>query len=237
MIAIMLRDLRWRILALAVIAAGLYLIEPAFHQHGAVDPEYAADVSPIGISATLAYLTALSMMVLLHGFIAREFDRGFAAIHFSHPTSPLAYFGLRWVVALGVAMTFAAGFLVIGQLFAWGEFRGGGAGMLLALLTALIYGGLMAFLSAALPSGDGWVAFLLFLPTPIPQILVWMEAGLPGSLNNLLLFLLPPQHALQDVYAGLLLGDLHLTPVLFAVGYGLFWILASTLLLRIRERL
>lgn len=232
----MLRDLRVRILFVGMLSVVFYLLEPAFHQHGPVDPEFARDLSPIGISATLAYLAGLSMVVLLAGFVSTDFREGYAAIIFSHPTSPLAYFGLRWIVAFGVSMVAAIVFLLAGQTIAWGEVRGGAAGILLAALAALVYGSLMAFLSTLLRHGDGWVAFILFLPTPVPQILFWLEAGLPAPIYRVLLFLLPPQNAMQEVYRGLLLGNLPWPPIAFVAGYGLFWLVLAAATLQLRER-
>ena len=236
MISIMLRDMRWRILIVALLSVLLYFLEPAFHQHGPTEPGFDAELGPLGVSAALAYLAALSMIVLLTGFIASDVREGYSAIQFSHPTSPLAYYGLRWLLALTVTLGATVIFLLLGQVIAWGEVRGGGAGILLGLLAALVYGGLMAFFSTLLRSGDGWVVFILFLPTPVPQILTWIEALLPESLYQIVLFLLPPQNALQEVYRGLLLGDIAWPAVAFAGGYGMFWLVLAALLLRTRER-
>ena len=236
MIPIVLRDLRWRIAAMGLLSIAIYFLEPAFHQHGPVDPAAAGDLTPTGISASLAYFSALSMVRLLAGFSSRDVREGFAALHFSHPTSPVALDGLRWAAAVGVALVGALTFLLVGQFAAWGEVRGGGEGMLLALLAALVYGGLMAFLSALLPSGDGWVGFILFLPTPVPQLLTWVESALPATLYQIIAFLLPPQGALQEVYRGLLLGMMAWPAVAFAAGYGVFWLAAAALLLRLRRR-
>ena len=236
MISIMLRDMRWRMLIVSLLSVFLYFLEPAFHQHGPTEPGFDAELGPLGVSAALAYLAGLSMIVLLTGFVASDVREGYTAIHFSHPTSPLAYYGLRWLLALTVALGATVMFLLLGQVIAWGEVRGGGAGILLGLLAALIYGGLMAFFSTLLRSGDGWVVFILFLPTPVPQILTWIEALLPESLYQIVLFLLPPQNALQEVYRGLLLGDIAWPAVAFAGGYGMFWLVLAALLLRTRER-
>ena len=234
MIAVVLRDLRVRLGILVLICCGLYLIEPAFHQHGPVDPRFAGDAGPLGISATLAYLSALSMILLLAGFISTDARDGYAALYFSQPVTPQAYYGLRWVIALGVTLAAAVIFLIGGQLLAWGEWRGGAGGMLLALLAALVYGGLIAFFSALLRGGDGWIVLILFLPTPFPVILNGLQAVLPASLYSVVLFLLPPQHALQEVYRGLLLDAPAWGAAGFAAGYGLFWLVLAGLLLRLR---
>lgn len=236
MIAVMLRDMRPRMFWLLLVAVGLYFLEPAFHQHSPVDPGLEAQLQPVGISATLAYFSALGMILLLSGFISTDAREGYTAIHFSHPTSPLAYYGLRWSLAFGVTLMSALLFLVIGQFLGWGEFRGGVHGMLLALLAALVYGGLIAFFSALLRSAEGWLVFLLFLPTPVPAILDWLQAALPPGAYSLLMFVLPPQHALQEVYRGLVLGSIEWAPVLYAAGYGLVWLVLAGMLLQVRKR-
>lgn len=236
MIAILLRDLRGRLVLLLALMALLYFLEPAFHQHGPVeDPEAAASLSALGISATLAYLAGLSMIVLLAGFVSTDRREGYTRIFFAHPTSPLALYGLRWGLALLLTVAAAALFLLVGQWVAWGEVRGGWGGLLLAALAALIYGGLMAFLSALLPRGDAWVAFVLFLPTFFPQLLTLLQMTTAPGFHRALLFVLPPQTALQEVYQGLLLGTPAWGAAAFAVGYGMVWLGAAVLLLRLRE--
>jgi hypothetical protein len=237
MIAVLLRDLRWRVAAVTALACLFYFLEPAYHQHGPAptDPEMAASLSPVGISASLAYLAGLAMIVLLAGFISRDRRHGYARLFFAHPTSPLAFYALRWAIALVVALAAAAAFLVVGQLVAWGELRGGGSGLLLALLAALVYGALMAFFSAALDRGDAWVVFVLFLPTFFPQLLVLLQAGLPTPVHRAILFVLPPQTALQEIYQSLILGDLVWAPVLFVLGYATVWLAGAVALLRARE--
>lgn len=236
MIPILLRDLRWRLLLLLGIAWLMYLLEPAFHQHGeALPPDQAAGLSPVGVSATLSYFAGLAMIVLLAGFISEDRRAGYARMYFAHPTRPLAFYGVRWLLAYALAVGGAALFLVLGQLVGWGEVRGGWSGMVLPLVSALVYGGLMAFLSAALPRGDAWVGFLLFLPTFVPQLLTLGIQALPVAAQAPLYFLLPPQTALQVIWQGLLQGTLVWGALLFAAGYGVAWLAAGALLLRVRE--
>ncbi|MBA4159267.1 MAG: hypothetical protein H0X65_17590 [Gemmatimonadetes bacterium] len=236
MIPILLRDLGPRMLLVMFAGLILYALEPAFHQHGAAPAEMAAELGPLGISATLANLTRLSMLILLAGFIANDRRRGYYRIFFSHPTNPLAFYALRWVIALGVALLATALFLVVGQLAAWGEVRGGGAGLLLALLTAVAYGGLIAFLSAALPRGDAWVTVLIFLFTfAWLQVLALGAEPLTAPIRQVITFLLPPETALRVIYASLMLGHIEWGAAMFVAGYGFFWLVAAGLLLRIRE--
>ncbi len=236
MIPILLRDMAPRLLLVALAALMFYLIDPAFHQHEIAEGEAAAVLGPLGLSATLANLAGLAMLILLAGFVSTDRRRGYYRIFFSHPTHPLAFYGLRWGLALGLALLSAAVFLVVGQFAAWGEFRGGLGGLGLALLSALAYGGLMAFLSTLLPRGDAWVAIILFLFT-----FFWLQAlslgaePFPAPLRQALTLLLPPQTALNDVYEGMLAGRAEWGAAAFVAGYGIFWMGAAALLLRLRE--
>jgi hypothetical protein len=236
MIPILLREMAPRLLLVAFAGWMFYLLEPAFHQHGPVDPGVATQLGALGISATLANLAGLAMLILLAGFISNDRRRGYYRIFFSHPTHPLAYYGLRWGLALGLALLAAAAFLFVGQFAAWGEFRGGTSGLLLALLSAIAYGGLIAFLSTVVPRGDAWVAVLLFLFT-----FFWLQAlalgaePLTAPVRQLLTFLLPPQTALQDVYEEILVGRVAWDATAFVLGYGVVWLTAAGVLLRMRE--
>lgn len=236
MIPILLRDLRGRLALLLLVAVVMYLLEPGFHQHGEpLPPDEAIGLSAVGISATLSYFAGLAMIVLLAGFVSEDRREGYSRLYFSYATRPLAFYGLRWLLAYAIAVGGAAVFLVVGQLLAWGEVRGGWSGMLLPAVSALIYGGLMALLSSALPRGDAWVAFLLFLPTFVPQVVSLGLQALPPALAAPIAFLLPPQGALQLVWQGLLQGTVVGGAVLFAAGYGLVWLAAGALVLRLRE--
>ncbi len=238
MIPVILREWAPRFLLLALIVWVLSLLEPAFHTHleEATSAQPDPEMGPLGISATLSYLSGLVMVVLLAGFVSGDRRRKYAHVYLSHPVSPLALYGLRWALAAAVAMVVAVLFLVVGQTVAWGEFRGGWSGLWLALLSTLVYGGLMAFLSAALPRGDAWVALAMFLPTFFPQALIFVERALNPAGYRLLLFLLPPQWAFQDVYLSLIQGSaMAWAAVAYVVGYGLVWLGLGALLLRVRE--
>lgn len=234
--AMQLCDLRPRLLLVLLAALAFYFLEPGFHQHEAPPPDVAADLGPLGLSATLANLAGLSMIILLAGFISGERRRGYHRIALSHPVNPLALFGQRWVLALAISLGAALLFLVFGQFAAWGELRGGGSGMLLALLSALAYGGLIALLSALLPRGDAWIAVLLFFFT-----FFWLQAISFGAeplsypLRQLITFLLPPQGPMQDVYEELVVGRVAWPALSFIAGYGAVMLGLAGLSVRLRE--
>lgn len=234
MIAVVLNEMRWRLLLLGVVVIIFYFLEPGFHQHDGFDPSAVA-LGPLGVSATLANLAGLSMIILLAGMVSTDRREGYSRLIFAQPTSPLAYYGLRWGLAYLISITVAVLFLVVGQALAWGEFRGGWSGLILPLLAALIYGGLIAFFSVVLPRGDAWVVFLLLLPTFIPQILNFGLQSAAPAVRQVIVFLLPPQTALQDIWEGLLLDAFTWGGVVFAATYGLVFLISSGLILRLRE--
>ena len=240
MIPVFLRAMAPRLLLVALAGVMFYLMEPGFHQHGsegAVTPDtFDLELGPLGVAATLANLSGVAMLVLLGGFISTDRRRGYYRMYFSHPTRPVFFYLLRWMLALALAMLSAAAFLVVGQLAAWGEFRGGWEGLLLALLSAIAYGGVVAFLSAVVPRGDAWVAVVLFLFT-----FFWLTAVNDGieiftpGIRQAISLLLPPQLPLQGVYDGLLRGEVAGVAAAFSAGYGIFWLALAMLVVRFRE--
>lgn len=236
MIPVVLREWGPRFLLLLLAAWVLYLMEPSFHPQEVVDPEVAAELGPLGLSATLSYLAGLTMIVLLAGFVSTDRRRGYAHLFLSHPVNPLALYGLRVALAAVLAMCAAVLFLILGQWIGWGEFRGGWGGLGIPLLAVVVWGGVMSLLSTALPRGDAWVALAMFLPTFFPQVLFFAQRALAPAGYQLLLFLLPPQWAFQDVYLALLKGAA--TPwgaVAYIAGYGVVWLGVAGVLLRVRE--
>jgi hypothetical protein len=232
-IPVLLHDLRWRLLAVALLALGLLWWEVEAHAHGALE---GVEAGPASFGAPMAYLASLTMIVLLAGFVSTDRREGYTRIFFSHPTSPLAFYALRWALAYAVALLASFLFLLLVQLIVWGELRGGWGALLLPVLTGLVFGGIMAFLSSALPRGDAWAALLLFLPTLFPQALLFLLQGLGPALRQALLFVLPPQTtALQVVYENLLVGQVAWGAAAFAAGYGLVWLAGAVALLRLRE--
>lgn len=237
MIPILLRGMLPRLVLVALLCVAFFFLEPGFHTHteGASE-EFSLDLGYMGIAASLANLAGVSMLVLLGGFISNDRRQGYYRLYFAQPTRPIAFYGLRWLLGLLLAMVAAAAFLVIGQLAAWGQFEGGWSGLYLALLAAIAYGGMIAFLSVALTRGDAWVALVLFLFNYF-----WLYAislgvqPLPRVLNNAVSILLPPQLALTDVYDGLLRFEIDWGASAFAAGYGVFWLLMAGLLLRLRD--
>lgn len=238
MIPILLRGMLPRMVLVALLGVAFFMLEPGFHQHAGeeVPEEFRLDLGALGISATLANYAGLAMLVLLGGFVSNDRRQGYYRLYFSHPTRPIAFYGLRWLLGLAAAMLAVTIFLVVGQWIAWGQFEGGWSGLYLAFLAALAYGGMIAFLSVMLPRGDAWVALVLFVFNYF-----WLQAvamgvqGLPGLLNDAVSVLLPPQLALSDVYDGLFRGEIVFGASAFAAGYGVFWLLMAGLLLKLRD--
>jgi hypothetical protein len=233
-IAVILGDLRWRIVMLVPLAIVLFALEPGFHQHEEFDPTAIA-LGPLGVSATLAYLAGLSMIILLGGFISADRREGYTRLLFAHPTSPVAYYGLRWGIAYALSFGAALLFLVFGQLIAWGEVRGGWSGLVLPAISALVYGGLVSFFSVLLRRGDTWLAFLFFLPTFVPEILSLGLGTAHPLVRQSILLLLPPQSALQEVWNGLLFENFAWDAAAFAAGYGALFLLTAGALLSLLE--
>jgi len=236
MIPILLRGMLPRLLLVALLCVAVFLIEPGFHTHGPAPEEFRLDLGAPGLAASLSNLAGLAMLVLLGGFVSNDRRQGYYRLYFSHPTRPLAFYGLRWGLGLLLAMLAAAAFLVVGQLAAWGRFEGGWSGLYLALLSAIAHGGMIAFLSVVLARGDAWVALVLFLFNQFWLLAISAGAPpLPGVLNDAVSILLPPQLALSDVYDGLLRGEIVWGASAFAAGYGVFWLLVAGLVLKLRD--
>jgi hypothetical protein len=237
-IPILLRRMLPRLLLVALLGVAFYFWEPGFHQHSGevVSEEFKLDLGYLGLSATLANYAGVCMLVLLGGFVSGDRRQGYYRMYFSHPTRPIAFYALRWALGLAVALVAAAIFLVVGQLIAWGRFEGGWSGLYLALLAGVGYGGMIAFLSVALPRGDAWVALVLFI---FNQFWLGMVAlgsqPLPPLLNDAVSILLPPQLALNDVYDGLLRSEIVWGASAYVAGYGLFWLLVAGLILKLRD--
>jgi hypothetical protein len=241
MIALTLWEMRWRLLAVVLIALILYLLEPGFHLHGAdtegLDPLIA---DPRGVAFTLANLAGASMLVLLTGFVSGDRRRGYYRMFFSHPTRPLAYYGLRWLIAYAVSVGAAGLFLVVGQLAAWGELRAGIEVMVHPALFALVYGGLAAFFSVLVPIGDTFIVFVIFMLTSAWEYALSAFAELNVNpvapwLQQAISFILPPHLALRDQFEAMLAGHTAWGDLAFAAGYGGFWLVAAGLLLWSRE--
>lgn len=242
MITLTLWQLRWRLLVVALLMLFFYWWEPGLHLHGTADGELLPQVAdPGGIAFTLANLAAASMLVLVSGFISTDRREGYYRIYFSHTTRPLAFYGVRWLVAYGLALLAAAVFLVGAQLLAWGEFRVGPGALVQPAVFALIYGGLAAFFSVVLPRGDGLAVLGVYVVMAVweyaQSVFALMESQPVSPLaRQVISFVLPPHAAVTDLYttahAG---GGVAWGSLAFAGGYGLFWLAVAGLLLWSRE--
>ncbi|HEX8391901.1 MAG TPA: hypothetical protein VF665_06015 [Longimicrobium sp.] len=237
MIPVMLRGMLPRLALVALAGWMFYLLEPGFHEHATelAGEEVGLNLGYLGIAASLSNLSAFSMLILLGGSLSGDRANGWYRMYFAHPTRPLAYYGVQWLLALVLSVAASAVFLVVGQIAAWGEFQGGWSGLWLALLAAISYGGMIAVLSVLI-RGDTWVALILYITN-----YVWLQAislgvqPVPGGFADVLALLLPPQLALSDVFDGILAGQIAWVPSAYAAGYGLFWLIVAGVLLRMRE--
>ncbi|HET7228824.1 MAG TPA: hypothetical protein VFJ16_02345 [Longimicrobium sp.] len=241
MITLTLWQMRWRLLIVALLMAFFYSWEPGFHLHGGESGDLLPEVAdPGGIAFTMANLAGASMLVLLAGFISADRREGYYRIYFSHPTRPLAFYGVRWLVAYALSLLAAALFLVGGQLLAWGEFRVGLGAMVHPALFALVYGALVAFFSVLLRRGDSLAALGVFILTSAWEyaLSAFAELGtqpMSPLARQTLSFVLPPHLALRDVYEAAHAGSTAWGSMAFVGGYGLFWLAAAGLLLWSRE--
>lgn len=237
MIPVMLRGMLPRLALVALAAWMFYLLEPGFHSHAGelAGEELTLDLGYMGIAASLSNLSGLCMIILLGGSVSGDRASGWYRMYFAHPTRPIAYYGVQWLLALVLSVGTSAIFLVVGQMVAWGEFQGGWTGLYLALLSAIAYGGMIAVLTV-LTRGDAWIALGLYVVNYV--LLQAVSLGVnpfPGVPGQIVALLLPPQLALSDVFDGLAAGMIAVGPSIWAVGYGLFWLIVAGVLLRMRE--
>ena len=236
MIPILLRGFAPRMALVALACVMFFMLEPGFHRHDEPLGDLSLDLGAYGLSATLSNLAGLCTLILLGGFVSTDRRQGYYRLFFSHPTRPLAFYGLRWLLGILLALATAAVFLVVGQLLAWGQFEGGWRGLYLAALAAVSYGGLIAVLSVVLPRGDAWAAVVLFVFTYFwGEVTAFGLVTLPRLLREVVSLLLPPQIALGDVYDGLLRGEIVWGASAFALGYGVFWLVVAGLLLKLKD--
>lgn len=242
MITLTLWQLRWRLLVVALLMLFFYRLEPGLHLNGAVDDDLLPNVAdPNGIAFTLANLAGASMLVLLSGFVSADRREGYYRIYFSHPTRPLAFYAVRWLVAYVLSVGAAAVFLMGAQLVAWGELRAGAGAMVQPAVFALIYGGLAAFFSVVLARGDGLAALGVYALKAVweyaQSVFSYMQTQpMSPFARQAITFVLPPHAAVEDIYtvahAG---GGMAWGSLAFASGYGLFWLALAGLLLWSRE--
>lgn len=236
MIPILLRDMAPRLLLVALLGLMFYTLEPGFHEHGIEAAEVALGEAP-QLSFSVANFAGLATIVLLAGFVSRDRREGYYRMFFAHPTNPLFFYGVGWMLALLLALVAGAVFLYVGQWAAWGELRVGPAFLLHAFGFAWMYGGLLAFLSLVLVRGSAVVAVLIFFFTEFFYFITRSLGAdpLPPLLRDLLFFVLPPHAVLNELYESILMGAVDGVALIFVLGYGAVWLGLAGLLLRLRE--
>lgn len=183
----------------------------------------------------LGRLPLIAVLVLMGGLVSDDRDSGLARIIAVRPVSPVAVYAARFAllallvfVVCGVVMP-AFDVLLLGE---WA----GPATLVLILAYILVYGGLLAFLSAW-TRGDAWLALLLAI-----LAIVWSAfdraAALPvaSALGQIIAFVLPPQPALFQLEAAF--AELEPIPwdaFAYAAGYGVFFMALAAISVHRRE--
>jgi len=242
-----LRARRGRLLALAAFAT-VFLAAGAAARLLVADGDGHVDADQLFIIGGYPLVSALLLLgwllgrfpliatlVLLAGIVSGDRGAGYARIYAVRPTSPLAVYGVRFLVLAATAFVLCAVLLPTFDLLLLGTWAGP-ATLVLILANILAFGGLVTFLSAC-TRADAWIALFLAI-----SALVWnalRAAGkltIPIGVRDFISFLLPPQAALLRLEGAF--GTLQPIPwdaFWLVAGYGLVLLAAAVIVLRHRE--
>ncbi|HUF11603.1 MAG TPA: hypothetical protein VMN78_00720 [Longimicrobiales bacterium] len=183
----------------------------------------------------LGHLPLVAVLVLLAGVISDDRENGLARLIAVRPVSPIAVYATRFAVLATIAFVVCAVVMPAFDLLMLGTWAGP-ATLVLILAYVLVYGGLIAFLSAW-TRGDAWLALLLAI-----LAIVWAAfdraATLPlaPGLARLVGFLLPPQPALFELENAF--AELQPIPwdaFVYCIGYGGVFLMLAGLSVARRE--
>ena len=148
----------------------------------------------------------IAVLVLLAGLVSDDRASGHARLYSVRPASPLLLYGAEAATLLAVAFTLSAAIMIPFDLVMLGTWAGP-ATLVLILAYILVYGGLVALLSAW-TRADAWIALLLATGSLVWHALRSADAlrTVPPGARDLLTLLLPPQAALvalEDAFGSL----------------------------------
>lgn len=183
----------------------------------------------------LGHLPLVAVLVLMAGFISDDRASGLARLIAVRPVSPVGVYGTRFGLLAVIAFAICATIMPAFDALMLGEWAGP-ATLVLILAYVVVYGGLVAFLSAW-TRGDAWLALLLAIAA-----IAWSAFDRAGSLPlapgmaQLVGFLLPPQPALFQLEGAF--AELQPIPwdaFAYCIGYGGFFLVLAGLSVARRE--
>lgn len=243
-----LRERQGRILALSAVA-GLFLIGAtataltARDPHGGVEMDLLFTVGGYPLVSTILLMgwllgrfPMLATIVLMAGIASRDRREGYARLYAVRPVRLQWIYAARWAALAAAVFLLSAALLAGFDLLLLGTW-GGAATLVLVLSYVLVYGGLVAFLSAW-TSADAWLAAVLGIGAIIWHAL--QRGGAAGEVppggRAVLNFILPPHGALFSLESAF--ADLEPIPwdsFGYCAGYGILLLVLAGISLWHRE--
>jgi ABC-type transport system involved in multi-copper enzyme maturation permease subunit len=196
-----------------------------------------AEIDAMFLHSFLGSLVFLGALFAMNGIVANDRKLGFYRLLFAKPVSPARYYGqtfvVYWLGYVGVMALLALIYGAIeGRVLSWPL-------MLVVAMMSLCYAGI-AFLLSAVARWD----WLSLVAVSVVSLFLWQKFGESGHPLAALLYLLPPLHRTDDVYAAV--SGVHLLPagaaillpwhlIAWLAGYGALCFLLGLVVLRHRR--
>lgn len=188
------------------------------------------DIATRMLRAMVTPLAFLGAFFATNGIVANDRKFGFYRLLFAKPVSPPIYYAVTYVVygvgVVGVALALLGIWSVAVRPMFPVELLG------VVLVMYLAYGGIGFLLSAAFRFD--WLSLVAVL---LVANVGWSVWGGAEGLRHWVLYLLPPVHRAQDVYAIVMAEPFRATPwrsVFWLAGYGLVCFVSGMLVIRRR---
>jgi ABC-type transport system involved in multi-copper enzyme maturation permease subunit len=209
-------------------------------RYGSADAAYAArmaEFNAVFVHSVLGTLIFVGALFAMNGIVANDRKQGYFRFLFAKPVTPSRYYGqafvVHWAGFLG-AMTLLA--LVYGAVV-WPVLTR--PLLLVMALMFLCYAGIAFLLSAA----ARW-DWLSLVAVSVVATLLWSRFGESGHPLARLLYLLPPLHRADDVYAAAAASVAHASSaplvlpwaiLAWLAGYGAICFVGGLVVLRYRR--